>query len=192
VEPLDQRGGLSAICRGLTGAGRRAGQLIAGMSGRIRLMLFGTAGLSAICFLLWLIFAESPANKPDGTGPLAHVLIGASILAALGCLIMLHGYGTSCPSCCKWWARRDTGNELAESDVHYLDGAGERDPSQEKGRAAIRVVTYHYKHQCVHCNYRWITVFTESYRSVIRRRRRQTYDLDPLSEKRRRISDQPL
>lgn len=161
--------------------------LLADMNPIARLALFIIGGLGLLCFGL-MPFLGWGTDNPEGAGWTRHSLMLGGILSVLTCLAMLHGHGTSCPQCLRWWARKDTGNELAESDSHYLDGPEGKESGLEKTREVFRKVTYHYKHQCRYCGHCWITTFTEAYRGTVRRRRKADFDLDPRPEKKHRTS----
>lgn len=157
-------------------------EVIGEMSPLVRWIFFGAAGLSLLCLALLLVTVI--VNWREPTGPHQHALvIGGTVLAMIS-MAILHGHGTRCPSCCRWWAKKDTGNELVDSDVRPADPAdssGEKTDLAEDGKRVIKVVTFHHKHQCTRCGHRWTTTFTDKYQSTIRRRQSSESEdeLDP-------------
>jgi hypothetical protein len=72
--------------------------------------------------------------------PLAPVVAACSFV--LLC-IALHGHGTGCPSCRKWWSREKVGTELVGREVFDRRGA-----TYERSRSRT---TY----ACGRCGHRW-------------------------------------
>jgi phage FluMu protein Com len=75
-------------------------------------------------------------------------------------LILLHGYGTSCPSCGKWWVRRQIETEFVDRQVFH------------KQDTPYARATYRTNYQCKSCRYPWSVTRTEEYKDFIRERGR--------------------
>lgn len=123
---------------------------------RVLLPLFG--GLGAVGLLVALVW---PFLGWDGwitSG--AAAVAGCSVVALLA---TLHGLGTGCPACGRWWSRTETGSEV-----------GDRELLESEGQTVARSVKRtHYRCEC--CGHAWSVNDTDEYpapaRSVQRARR---------------------
>jgi len=86
----------------------------------------------------------------------------AALIVVPACLlilfILLHGQGTSCPACGKWWAR-------VEGETECLG----REEFQKTGVPWVRArrrTTY----ACKHCRHIWSATYTDEYQGAVRRR----------------------
>jgi hypothetical protein len=108
--------------------------------------------LVAVVVGMGLVSAVLVAVAPGG----AMVLIPCFIVVLL---ILLHAYGTSCPSCGQWWARCQLDTEFVERAVFH------------KNDTRYARATYQTNYECRSCKHRWSVARTEEYRDFIRQRR---------------------
>ncbi|HXG09966.1 MAG TPA: hypothetical protein VNK04_09270 [Gemmataceae bacterium] len=176
----------------LSRATRRTWKFFAEMGLRVRLALLVTAGACLTCFVLLAQAREEnlAVSRGEKATRYQHALVIGGSLSLVAFLVVLYGYATSCPSCHRLWARNDAGNDLVDSELYYKDGDGwhpvpeekdgeeledrkaraKRRQAEAKAKLFLRVVTYHYKHQCSYCGHQWITRLTLQYQSRHRRK----------------------
>jgi transcription elongation factor Elf1 len=152
----------------------RVMEFFSGMSRGTVLALLGTVALGVVCLVLLGKVGAGTAEQPAGIQ--GHLFVIAAFLSLLACLGILYGHGTRCPHCGRWYARRDTGKETADSEVRQKDGPAlkgfrrDEEPPADDRKAVLRVVVYHHKHRCAYCGHQWVTVSTDEFESTVRRR----------------------
>jgi hypothetical protein len=105
------------------------------MNRRVRCAVAGVVGVGAGSLLL----------AADWSVPLATCT--AFVLVAI-----LHGQGTSCPACGRWWSRVQVKKGLVAREVFDAKGV----PSEK----SVDQTTY----RCSGCRYNWSVTDTEAYR----------------------------
>src|SRR5262249_14784751 len=162
------------------GAGRRLGDFFRSMSTPVRLTLLSVVGLGLACLLL----AVTGAGRTEETASaLLHGFVIATCMSLFVGLAILYGHATRCPSCRRWYAKKDHGNELIDSAIYDRDGAVD---SSER-RPVFKVLTYHHKHHCSYCGHQWVTTFIDRFASTVRRRSSLDPADGPKRPKRHRI-----
>jgi hypothetical protein len=142
---------------GLAAAGRadKAGILFSGMSSRLRSVVVGVAGVGVLSLLL-AVFAPALYFSEEATAIARQeaAIVVPSCLVIL--FVLLHGHGTGCPACGKWWARTEGGTECLG-----------REEFEKKGVHRVRSrrrTTY----ECKLCRHVWAVTFTEEYKGSVR------------------------
>jgi hypothetical protein len=134
--------------------------LFARMSRRLRWAVALVAGVGVFSLVLAVLACWVPAlgSLADKATCGAVILVPASIVSLL---VILHGHGTGCPSCGKWWARRKTETEFVDREVFNRDGV------------PFARATYRTGYECSFCRHRWAATSTDEYREFIRQRKKQ-------------------
>jgi hypothetical protein len=157
------RGGAVERAAPFSGSGQgarpwdRAGALASGQ----RLWRYLVALVTAAGVLSLLLAVLAPAlrfsEESISTARWAATLVVPSCLVIL--FVLLHGQGTSCPACERWWAR-------TEGETECLG----REEFQKEGVPWVRAkrrTTY----ACKHCRHTWAATYTDEYRGAVRRRK---------------------
>ena len=141
--------------RAVVGRADKAGVLFSGMSSRLRSVVVGVAGVGVLSLLL-AAFAPALHFSEESVATVRQeaAIVVPSCLVIL--FVLLHGHGTSCPACGKWWARRDGGTECL--------GREEFERAGVPWVRSSRRTTY----ECKHCRHSWTMRFTEEYKGSVR------------------------
>lgn len=144
---------------GALGHADEALSLLATMSPRLRWIAGLVLGVGLLSLVLPVLTSLVPglAGAGDAARSGAMLLVPASLAALLA---ILHGHGTSCPACARWWARRKGETEFVDKEVFEKDGT-------PFGRTTLRT---HYA--CESCGHHWSVIRTEEYKEPIRERPR--------------------
>jgi hypothetical protein len=124
---------------------------------RCAVALVVLVGLSSL--LLPVVVARVPALAR--VVPVARygpaIVFPASLILLM---VILHGHGTGCPKCARWWTRRRVEAEFVDREVF-----------EKKGVPFARS-TYRTTYACDSCGHRWSVISTEEYRESVRDRTR--------------------
>jgi len=125
----------------------------ASMSPRMRLFAGSVASATGAALLTAVLggVLEAPAWVTHGA---VLATIGSAILLFTG----LHGHGTGCPRCGRWWSRM-----MVRSEV------GERETFERDGMTFARSVT-RAEYRCQGCGHKWSVTDSEEYRVTEPRR----------------------
>jgi uncharacterized CHY-type Zn-finger protein len=140
------------------------------MTLREGLLLLAVVGGGLACLLLAV---AGVGRQGESASPLQHALVIAACAALFAGLAVLYGHGTRCPSCRRWYARKDGGNELIDSAIYDRSDAAEEPDRLAAGgerRPVVKVLTYHHKHHCTYCGHQWVTTSVDRFESTVRRR----------------------
>ncbi len=128
--------------------------------------LLATIGLPLWCALAAVVSVAlfsvglaqlAPARYAESAASAAMVLVPSCFVLLL---VMLHGHGTGCPSCGRWWARTQVGTDFVD-----------RRPFEKNGVAYARA-TYRTCYACSACEHHWSVTRTEEYKEFIRAQNR--------------------
>jgi hypothetical protein len=165
--------GSASVREGRGGAGAPLGAGRAGYDGASRWGWVGTLApgmrpwrylvvlVTAVGALSLLLAILAPAlhfsEESTATARWAAMVVVPSCLVVL--FGLLHGRGTSCPVCERWWAR-------TEGETECLG----REEFQKEGVPWVRAkrrTTY----ACKYCRHTWSATYTDEYRGAVRRRK---------------------
>jgi hypothetical protein len=155
------------------------------MDGRVKALLLTTGGLGLL-FLVLATVVSPPQGEAGGLRAFvdqAGLPVGSILLVAS--LAVGYGYGTSCPSCKKWWAKEYKEKELTYDEVFLRAPEGDRTlTAQEEDEVTprdgelYRRVTYETRYACRHCRHTWSATSSEEYKKPAGSRRK-TVKRDP-------------
>jgi len=115
--------------------------LFPGMSRRVRWAVGLVTAVGTLSLLLHIIGVVAEAQVPWAL----PVAISSLILL----LAMLHGHGTACPECGRWWSRKEIEKALVDQEAFDEEGL-------PVGRSVSRS-TY----ECRGCGHRWSVIDSE-------------------------------
>jgi hypothetical protein len=131
-----------------------APSLFSGMSLGLQVVL----ALVVAVGLLSLLLAVVPLHSAPET--VTYAAVPLVPVCAIVALTMLYGHGTSCPSCGKWWARKEAGKEFVE-----------REEFEKEGAPFARSI-YRIRYHCETCRHAWSVTSTEEFKKLSQNRTR--------------------
>ena len=129
-----------------------------GMGLATRCVVALVAGLAALGVLLAVVGPQVPALAAV-SGPPSRRAVPLVAFSAVAVLVILHGHGTGCPSCGRWWARRRRDSELVDREQF------------DKGGVPFARARYRTTYECASCGHTWSATSTDEYRDFVRRGR---------------------
>jgi DNA-directed RNA polymerase subunit RPC12/RpoP len=123
--------------------------LFAGMSRPVRWAAGSLAVVALLGFLLALLHALLPGWGVSDAG--AHRSLVVAACSCLLFLVVLHGQGTNCPACGKWWSRAKLTKEFVGRDLFEKEGV------------LVGKSVYRTTYLCDHCGHRWQVSETDEY-----------------------------
>lgn len=99
--------------------------------------------------------------------------IGASVIGAIVALfVALFGFGSSCPSCRKWFAKQELSSDLIDQssgyefqttrDTHRSNDGKVVGTTDRRVQVHVTRSTYRNHNQCKHCGHEWVTQSTHT------------------------------
>src|SRR5262249_10072556 len=149
--PNGGRSAPEAGSRLVTRQGEEPTLLRGGMRPGLRWTLALVAGVGLVSLLLAVVAPVVPPLAALGTraGYGTTSVVAASLILLM---VILHGHGTGCPSCARWWVRRRVETEFVDRAVF-----------QKRGVPFARS-TYRTTYECESCRYRWSATSNEEYK----------------------------
>jgi hypothetical protein len=132
--------------------------LFSGMSRGWRCVVALVAGLTVLILLLALVGPQVSALEAAG-GAAGQGAVPLVVFSTVVVLVILHGHGTGCPACGRWWTRRRHDSEFVDREQFDKDGV-------PFARAKYRT-TY----ECASCRHQWSVTSTDEYKDFISRDR---------------------
>jgi hypothetical protein len=130
------------------------------MSLGLRCVVAGVVGLAALTPLLAVVGPQVPALATAGEAA-AHGAVPLVVFSAVVVLVILHGHGTGCPSCGRWWARRKLDSDFVDRECF------------DKGGVTFARAKYRTNYECASCGHRWSATSTDEYKEFVRDRRKR-------------------
>lgn len=134
--------------------------LLSGMSGKVRWAAGVVAVVGVVSLLLMVQSCLLPVrrNMTEVSSTWATILGPGSVVLLL---VILHGQGTSCPACRRWWMRTKVETEFVDREVFDRKGA------------LISRSLYRTIYACESCRHRWSVTDTDEYPKSGRERQKQ-------------------
>ncbi len=98
---------------------------------------------------------------------MAETIIVLIIIGAISLKVISMGLNSQCPSCEKWWCKKDIGREFLDSyeefetvtreDIHKDGNGNNIGSTQRKEQILVEYNHYLVYHSCKKCGYNWDT-----------------------------------
>ncbi len=129
--------------------------LLSGMTFTVRCAVAVVAGLGVVNLLALVLPSVLPVQRAVGEATSTWALIlGSGSVVLL--LVILHGQGTGCPACQKWWVRMKAETEFVDREVF-----------DRKGVPFVRSLSREI-FECESCRHRWSVLYTDEYPKPVR------------------------
>jgi hypothetical protein len=115
------------------------------------------AGVGVLSLLLAISAPALHFSEPAAATARQWAMVGVPACLVL-LFVLLHGHGTICPACGRWWARAEGETESLGREGFEKDGV--------PWVRATRRTTY----ACKHCRHTWSATYTDEYKGTVRRR----------------------
>jgi DNA-directed RNA polymerase subunit RPC12/RpoP len=115
----------------------------------MRLAVIVVAAMGTLGFLL-AIFSSLLFDM----GPASHLALVTALCSFVLLCVILHGHGTGCPNCGKWWSRTRISKEFVDREVF------------DKGGVPFARSLYKTTYACTDCGRRWSVAETEEYQAT--------------------------
>jgi DNA-directed RNA polymerase subunit RPC12/RpoP len=89
-----------------------------------------------------------------GGGATSHLALVTALCSFVLLCVILHGHGTGCPGCRKWWSRTRVSTEFVDREVF------------DKGGVPFARSVYKTTYACTDCGRRWSVTDTEEFKAT--------------------------